>query len=93
MVAGGSLKVAEHAGWGIAADAAIGMSGAMHDTTARTFAARPYSGFAYGNTVTRVFHQACDEIGDEPWAIPQFFFHHVEPLKLLVLQPGGGDPP
>ncbi len=55
MVVGASLKVAEHAGRGIAAD-------------------------------------ACDEICHEPWAIPQFF-HHVEPLKLLVLQPGGGDPP
>ncbi len=71
------------------------MNGKMHDTTARTFAARLYSGFAYGNSVERAFHQACDEIGDKPYrVIRQFFFHYgVDQRKVVMLRPEGGDPP
>ena len=47
-------------------DTAIGMHGQMHDTPARAFAAYLYSGLAFGNSVKRASHQACEAIGDEP---------------------------
>jgi hypothetical protein len=95
MVVGASVNVAERAGRGISADATIGMNGKVHDTAARTFAARLYSRLAYSTCVKRAFHQACDEIGEKPCrGTPQFFFRRsVEPRKVVVLRPGGGDPP
>jgi hypothetical protein len=94
MVVGVSLNVAERADWGVSADATIGMNGKMHDTTARAFAARLHSGFAYDNSAKRASHQTYAEIGDEPDSImPQFFHCSVDPRKIVVPRPGGGDLP
>lgn len=74
-------------------DAAIGMRGKMHDAPARVFAAHLYSGLAFGESLKRAFHQACAVIGDEPdSAIPQLFFRHgVDPHKVVLVRPEGGD--
>jgi hypothetical protein len=94
MVVGASLNVAERADWGVSADAAIGMNGEMHDTTARAFAARLHLGFAHDTSVKRASHQAYAEIGDEPYSITLQFFHYgVDPPKIVALRPGGGDLP
>jgi hypothetical protein len=76
-------------------DAAIGMRGAMHDVPARVFAAHLYSGLAFGNSVKRAFHQACTAIGDEPDSlVPQLFFRHrVDPHRVVLVRPEGGDRP
>jgi hypothetical protein len=70
------------------------MNGKMHDTTARAFAARLHSGFAYDNSAKRASHQAYAESGDELYSItPQFFNYGVDPRKIVTLRPGGGDLP
>ena len=76
-------------------DAVIGMRGTMHDTQARVFAAHLYSRLAFGNSLARAFHQACSGIGDEPDSgVPQLFFAHgVDPHKVNLVRPEGGDPP
>ena len=47
--------------------------------------------FVYGNAVNRAFQQACDE---PRWGMTKLFFcHGVEPRKVVVLHPRGGDTP
>ncbi len=90
MMVCASLSVAERADLGISADATIQINGKAHDTTACTFAARPYSRFAYGNSSRQPSSQACDE---PHRGMPQLFFRYgVEPRKVVALWPGG-DPP
>jgi hypothetical protein len=66
----------------------------MHDTPARVFAAHLYSSLAFGNSLARACHQACTAIGDEPDSmVPQLFFGHgVDPDKVVLVRPEGGDP-
>ena len=91
MMVCASLNVAERAGPGISADAAIRMNGKAHDTTACTFAGRPSSRFAHGNSSGEPFYQACDE---PCRGMPQFFFRYgAEPRKVVTLRLGGGDAP
>jgi len=76
-------------------DAAIGMRGTMHDTQARVSTAHLYSRLAFGNSLARAFQQACSAIGVEPDSVvPQLFFGHgVDPRKVALVRPEGGDPP
>jgi hypothetical protein len=73
------------------ADATIGMRGQMHDIRP----AHLFSGLAFGNSLRRAFHQACTAIGDEPDSmVPQLFFRHgVDPHKVVLVRPEGGDTP
>ena len=85
MMVCASLSVAERADLGISADATIQINGKAHDTTACTFAGRPYSRFAYGNSSRQPSPgHATSLIG----GMPQLFFRYgVEPRKVVALWP------
>jgi hypothetical protein len=70
---------------------AIGMRGTIQDTQARVFAAHLYSRLAFGNSLARAFRQACSAIGVEPDSM--VLSHGVEPHKVVLVRPEGGDPP
>ena len=60
----------------------------MHDMPARNFAAYLYSGFAFGNSVKRAFHQTSATIGDEPDSVmPQLFFRcGIDPHTVVLVR-------